>query len=187
MLSTALHFSHHLLKEVLSSGDAAVDATMGNGFDTLLLAELVGQTGQVYAFDIQKQAVDTTRERLIEKDALQQVKLICDSHENVADYLNAPIKAAVFNLGYLPKGDKSIITLPETTKKALDALTQRLLPEGRIIIVSYYGHPGGVNELDQVRHYCESLPQELFNVLNYQFINQKNHPPILFCIERKKQ
>ncbi len=188
MLPTALHYSRQLLKEVLQAGDIAVDATMGNGHDTLLLAELVGVTGFVYAFDVQTQAIEQTKKRLLDTPWEQCVQLIYDGHEHLAYYLpiDTPIKAAIFNLGYLPQSDKSVITLPDTTKKALDALLQRLVPTGRILIVAYYGHAGGEAELQTVRQYCEALPQEVYTVLNYQFINQKNQPPILFCIEKKK-
>lgn len=188
MLPTALHYSRQLLKEVLQAGDIAVDATMGNGHDTLLLAELVGVTGFVYAFDVQAQAIENTKKRLLDTPWEQRVQLIYDGHEHLNYYLptDTPIKAAIFNLGYLPKSDKSVITLPDTTKKALDELLQRLVPTGRILIVAYYGHEGGEVELQTVRQYCEALPQEAYNVLNYQFINQKNQPPILFCIEKKK-
>lgn len=187
MLQTALHFSHTLLKECIQPGNHVVDATMGNGNDTLLLAELVGKTGKVYAFDIQEQAVTTTTERLKEQKLLERVRVIHDGHQNLGDYLETTeeIKAAVFNLGYLPKSDKQVITLPETTKQALDILLKHLARRGRIIIVAYYGHEGGSEELTTVRNYCEALPQKEFNVLNYQFINQQNQPPILFCIERK--
>lgn len=187
MLKTALHYSRQLLQEVLQPGDIAVDATMGNGHDTLFMAECVGKTGFVYAFDIQAQAIESTKARLTDTPFEQRVQLIFDGHQNLALYLpkETMIKAAIFNLGYLPKSDKSIITLPNTTKKALDALLERLAPKGRIVIVAYYGHEGGAEELLTVRNYCEQLPQELYNVLNYQFINQKNQPPILFCIEKK--
>lgn len=187
MLATALHFSHTLLKEVIQPGNHVVDATMGNGNDTELLAELVGKTGKVYAFDIQPQAVENTQNRLIEKRLDTRVNLILDGHEHLESYLGDTevIHAAVFNLGYLPKSDKQIITLPETTQQALDTLLQHLAHRGRIILVAYYGHEGGTEELVAIRNYCSSLPQEEYNVLNYQFINQKNQPPILFCIERK--
>lgn len=189
MLQTALHFSHTLLKEIVQPGDLVIDATMGNGFDTLFLAELVGKTGKVYSFDIQEQALLTTREKLVESGVDTRVKLFLQGHETIGEILNldVPVKAAIFNLGYLPKSDKSIITLPNTTKRALDEILLRLTPRGRLLIVAYYGHDGGMDELSMVRNYCESLPQEQFNVLNYQFINQKNQPPILFCIERKKK
>lgn len=187
MLQTALHFSHTLLKEVVQPGNHVVDATMGNGNDTQLLADLVGKTGKVYAFDVQEQAVQTTKQRLSEQQLAERVQCIHDGHQHLRDYLGKDelIHAAIFNLGYLPKSDKQIITLPETTKQALHTLRTHLAPRGRIIIVAYYGHAGGVEELQKITQYCESLPQEEFNVLNYQFINQKNQPPILFCIEKK--
>lgn len=184
MLPTALHFSHTLLKEVVQPGDIAIDATMGNGFDTRLLAELVGRTGKVYAFDIQEQALTNTRERLAELS--DRAELILDGHEKIAAYVgDQPIKAAVFNLGYLPKSDKSVITLPETTKQAFQQILERLVKRGRLVVVAYYGHAGGEEELAMVEDYCRNLPQERYNVLNYRFINQKNQPPILFCIEKK--
>lgn len=187
MLQNALQFSHTLLKEVITDYDHVVDATMGNGNDTLFLAEAVKPNGQVYAFDIQEQALLKTKQRLVEQGLAEQTKLIWDGHEHLANYLteNEPIKAAIFNLGYLPKSDKTIITLPTTTKQALDTLLYHLTRKGRILIVSYYGHTGGEEELDMINKYCQKLPQEQYNILRYQFINQKNQPPILFCIEKK--
>ena len=105
---------------------------------------------------------------------------------NGHDYVPDAVHAAIFNLGYLPKSDKKIITLPETTEQALQALIQRIVPCGRIILVCYYGHEGGPEELEAVHRFCRQLPQAQFNVLSYQFINQRNQPPVLFCIERKK-
>ena len=188
MLATALHYSHTLLEEIIQPGNHVVDATMGNGHDTELLAKLVGKTGKVYAFDIQRSAVENTKKRLRDADLEDRVSLILDGHEHLGNYLGTTeeIHAAIFNLGYLPKSDKSIITSPQTTKQALDTLLQHLARRGRIIIVAYYGHAGGVDELKTVYDYCSQLPQDRYNVLNYQFINQKNQPPILFCIERKK-
>lgn len=187
MLQTALHFSHSLLKEIVQPGQHVVDATMGNGNDTLLLAELVGKKGRVYAFDIQEQALQSTQKRLDEKALEYQVTLIHDGHQHLENYLGKEeeIHAAVFNLGYLPKSDKKVITLPETTQQALDSCLQHLARKGRIIIVAYYGHEGGQAELTTVANYCQKLPQKEYNVLTYQFINQKNQPPILFCIEKK--
>ena len=178
-----LEMAHDFLAEVVTKEDIVVDATMGNGHDTLFLAKLAKQ---VYAFDIQEQAVTTTKERLLAKGLLPQVELIHQGHETVADYVPDAVHAAIFNLGYLPKSDKKIITLPETTEQALQALIQRIVPCGRIILVCYYGHEGGPEELEAVHRFCRQLPQAQFNVLSYQFINQRNQPPVLFCIERKK-
>lgn len=187
MLETALHFSHSLLKEIVTEGAIVVDATMGNGNDTAFLAALVGASGKVYAFDIQKQAVENTRSKLASLDLAERATLLNQGHETVATILpsGTPLTAAIFNLGYLPKSDKQIITKPTTTKQALDSLLRYLVPKGRIIVVVYYGHDGGQAELDVVHSYCQKLSQESYNVLSYQFINQKNNPPILFCIEKK--
>ena len=185
MLLTALRFSHTLLKEVVQPGDTVVDATMGNGNDTCFLAELVGTSGKVYAFDIQEQALDATRQKLTERSLTAQSELILDGHQYIENYVHQPIKAAVFNLGYLPNSDKTIITLPQTTQQAFNQLLSRLVPSGRLVIVAYYGHPGGQEELAAVSTFCRSLPQAEYNVLQYQFINQKNQPPVLFCIEKK--
>ncbi|EOH94614.1 rRNA methylase [Enterococcus haemoperoxidus ATCC BAA-382] len=187
MLQTALRFSHTLLKEVIQKGDTVVDATMGNGNDTAFLADLVGSTGLVYAFDIQEQALINTEKKLTELGLTDHVSLVHKGHETINRTIpeKTQLTAAIFNLGYLPKSDKQIITKPDTTKKALDALLPRLAPKGRIIIVVYYGHLGGEMELTLVQNYCQELPQETYSVLTYQFINQKNNPPILFCIEKK--
>ncbi|MEG1503683.1 MAG: class I SAM-dependent methyltransferase [Enterococcus sp.] len=185
MLLTSLRFSHQLLKEVVIEGDHVIDATMGNGNDTLFLTELVGKSGQVYAFDIQEQALKNTQTRLAAAD--QQATLFLAGHETIDEKISIdqPIKAAIFNLGYLPKSDKQIITLPETTKQAMGAILKRLTVGGRMIVVIYYGHAGGETEKNEVLDFCQALPQEAYNVLSYQFINQKNTPPILLCVEKK--
>jgi len=187
VLPTALQFSHQLLKEIIQPGDHVIDATMGNGYDTTFLAEQVGEKGNVYAFDIQFQAISATLEKLSHQNLTSRVTLIQNGHEHLGEYLgkSEKIQAAIFNLGYLPKSDKHIITQPETTIQALDALCPHLAKGGRILLVSYYGHEGGYEKLQRLEEYCQGLPQENFQVLTYRFINQKNQPPILFCIEKK--
>lgn len=174
MLQTALHFSH-ILKEIIQPGDQVIDATMGNGYDTLFMAELVGKTGHVYSFDIQNEALISTKEKLDAQVLTPRVSLLLQGHETMEKVIavDQPIKAGIFNLRYLPKSDKSIITLPETTKTAMQALLKRLVVQGRMILVVYYGHAGGETELDMVQAFCQTLPQEQYNVLKYQFINQK--------------
>ena len=187
MLQTALHFSHSLLEEILQLGDHVIDATMGNGYDTVFMAEKIGKTGHVYSFDVQKEALLSTKSKLTEQDLLDRTSLFLQGHETLGTVVDEaqPIKAGIFNLGYLPKSDKSVITLPETTRTAMEEILKRLVPRGRMILVVYYGHEGGEKELDMVQDYCQSLPQEKYNVLKYQFINQKNNPPILYCVEKK--
>lgn len=188
MLQTALHYSHQLLRDVVLPGDTVVDGTVGNGHDTLFLADLVGSQGHVYGFDIQGQAIDTSRQKLTEAGLASRTTLFHQGHETVAQILNSEVivKAAIFNLGYLPKSDKTIITRKETTLVALTSLLPKLAVGGRIIVVIYYGHEGGDTEKDGVMAFVKDIPQREYNVLSYQFINQQNNPPILIAIERKK-
>ena len=180
-------FSHTLVKDIILAGDTVIDATCGNGNDTLLLAQLVGKSGKVLAFDIQQQAIDNTLALLRQNNHEKQVVCIKDSHSNLPNYINydTKIKAAIFNLGYLPKSDKLIITLPESTISAISSIQNYLVPGGRIVIVSYYGHPHGTEELDALIDYLSQLNQDEWTVLQYQFINQTNCPPICFCLEKK--
>ena len=187
MLKTSLRYSHDLLKEVIELGDRVVDATMGNGNDTLFLAQLVGKKGIVYAFDVQEQALVNTKKRLKEYEALEQTKLFLQGHETLDLVIDSKekISAAIFNLGYLPKSDKSIVTNEKTTILALEALLTRLKNQGRIVIVLYDGHEEGKKEKAEILTFVENLSQEVYSVLNYQFINQRNNPPSLICIEKK--
>ena len=98
----------------------------------------------------------------------------------------AALKAAMFNLGYLPRGDKSITTTPASTMLAIQKLFDRLADGGRIIIVVYHGHPGGKTERDVLMEQLSQWPQKEAQILKYQFINQKNDAPFLLCIEKKQ-
>lgn len=176
-----LQMAHAFLEEVVTDEDIVVDATMGNGHDTLFLARLAKK---VYAFDIQEQAVEQTTKRLAEAK-LDNVELLLTGHENVAQYVES-IKAAIFNLGYLPSADKTVITQPHTTIQALEKLCQRLVAGGRIAVMIYYGHAGGDVERDAVLDFVSQLPQQEFTVALYKTINQINQPPFLVMIEKLK-
>ena len=150
-----LELAHDFLAQVITKDDVVVDATMGNGHDTLFLAKLAKQ---VYAFDIQEQALEKTSQRLQEA-GLTNVELLLQGHETVNQFVTE-VKAAIFNLGYLPTADKSIITKPHTTIEALEKLCQMLVKGGRIAIMIYYGHEGGDIERDAVMDYVSQLPQQ---------------------------
>ncbi|WP_081167407.1 tRNA (mnm(5)s(2)U34)-methyltransferase [Lactococcus garvieae] len=175
-----IEMAHKMLSQTVKTGDIVIDATMGNGWDTVFLAEL---TNNVYAFDIQKEAIKSTEAMLSEKRL--QAHLILDGHENIDKYVTQPVKAAIFNLGYLPRTDKSIITRPETTLKALEILKKKLLPQGQIMIVIYYGHEGGQVEKDTVVSWASALPQAEWHVMKYEPMNQIHNPPFLICIEKR--
>lgn len=188
-LDGILPFARKLLEKVIGQGDVCVDGTAGNGHDTLFLAKRVGKNGRVYSFDIQKQALDNTRERLLAENELDQVILIHDGHEKAKQYIDkndyGKIKGAVFNLGYLPGGDKSIVTKPETTICAVEQLFEGLECGGIIVLVIYHGHEEGKIERNEILNYVSKFSQEKAYVLKYEFINQINNPPFIIAIEKR--
>lgn len=185
-LKGIINYSHHLLEECVNVGDTVIDATCGNGNDTLFLSELVGNEGQVLAFDIQEQAIQTTR-HLLEQHSQKNVSLIYDSHAHVDQYIedDQTIGGAIFNLGYLPKSDKTVITKGPSTITALDKILNVLKKKGMVVLVIYHGHDGGKDEKEAVLKHVIQLDQKSFNVLQYGFINQKNNPPFIIAIEKK--
>ena len=174
-----LEMAHDFLAQVITPEDIVVDATMGNGYDTLFLAKLAKQ---VYAFDIQEQALEKTSQR-IQEAGLTNVDLILQGHETVDQFVTE-VKAAIFNLGYLPSADKSIITQPQTTLEALEKLCRMLVKGGRIAIMIYYGHEGGDIERDAVLDFVSQLPQQEYTATIYRTLNQINNPPFLVMIEK---
>jgi len=184
LLKNSLHISHELVGKVVQPGDVVVDATMGNGNDTLFLAELVGDAGKVYAFDVQQMALDNTSRRLQEAKVLHRSELILDGHQNIGQYVPGGIKAVMFNLGYLPKGDHSIGTRAETTITAINHCLELLCREGIVMIVIYYGGDSGFDEKNAVMEYLKTLDCKKYSVLVHDFINQVNCPPIAVCIEK---
>ncbi|MEO0414551.1 MAG: class I SAM-dependent methyltransferase [Verrucomicrobiota bacterium] len=181
-LKTAVAMAHQLVKECISSGDTAIDATLGNGHDALFLANQVGAEGKVIGLDIQSVAVEASRVRL---KAHPQVELHCLGHENLGHFAGSAPRVIMFNLGYCPGADKSIITLPSTTVPALQAASELLAPGGLLTIAVYTGHEGGPAEGDAVTQWAAGLCQDQFAVAQYQFLNQKNCPPYLVAVERK--
>lgn len=188
-LEGILPFARTLLKSAVKPGDITVDATAGNGHDTLFLAEIVAEKGGVFSFDIQKEAIENTRNRLEEHSVLERVTLIHQGHENILSSIperfHGKITGAIFNLGYLPGGDKSVVTKARTTISAIEQLLKIMAREGLIVLVIYHGHPEGKMERDGLLSYVTGLEQKLVHVLRYQFINQKNDPPFIIAIEKR--
>lgn len=186
-LPNALSYSHELLRDCVYPGATVVDATVGNGHDTVFLAQLVGPTGHVIGFDVQAAALAHTQTQLTLTGLTSRVSLHQIGHEHVADYLTeqTTVAGAIFNLGYLPGGDKRLVTTATTTLTAVTTLLPHLPRGGRLILVVYSGHSGGATEAEAVHTYCAALPQETYQVLQYGFINQVHHPPYLLAIERR--
>lgn len=176
-----------LLEDVIELGDIVIDATMGNGYDTKYFAEKVGENGLVYSFDVQEEAIKSTRKKLEKSQLIDRVKLILDGHENMDSYITEGVSCVLFNLGYLPRAKHQIITKPDTTIKAIEKSLEVLKPHGVVSIAIYTGHEGGMDEFNAVFEYVKNLDQTKFNVLNCNFVNQINNPPRLVLIEKKKE
>ncbi len=183
VLQPILTFAHQLLRQTIRLGDTVVDATMGNGHDSVFLARCVGTHGTVWAFDVQADALSATAKRAEAAGIAAQLRLLHRGHEHLAQYVRAPVQAAIFNLGYLPGADKNLTTRADTTEAALNALLPLLAPGGLIVLVIYGGHPQGALEQTAVEAWARALPQQDYAVLRYQFANQINQPPYLLAVE----
>lgn len=185
-LQRVLQYAKSLLTSSIENGEMAVDATAGNGHDTLFLANLVGESGHVYAFDIQQEAIDATKKRLEDSGVTNRASVILDGHEHISTYIQDEVAGAIFNLGYLPGAAHHVITKGNTTIQALEQLLRLLKVGGIIVLVVYHGHEGGKEERDEVLDYVSSLPQKYVHVLRYEFINQQNDPPFIIALEKMK-
>ena len=180
----ALKLSHEHMKANIKEGDTAIDATAGRGRDTLLLSDLVGESGHVYAFDIQKEAIESTS-ALLSENGRCNVTLINESHHLLAEYVDKA-KAVIFNFGFLPGGDHNIYSHPETSLKAIDAALSILDEDGFVSICSYYGGDTGFEERDALLSYLENLDQKKYTVMLQSFHNRKNCPPLFIIIEKNR-
>ncbi len=171
------------LENHIRKGGVVADFTMGNGHDTAWLADAVGEDGHVYAFDIQEDAVASTRARLTEMNLIDRCTLIHDSHANALDYIHEPICAGVFNLGYLPGGDRTKTTLHTSTKIAVEAAISLCDRDGIILVAVYPGHAEGTIEGNMLDEMLAALDHRKFSVSRLRIINSPTSP-FFFAIER---
>jgi SAM-dependent methyltransferase len=176
--------SHLFMRQFVRSGDHVIDATCGNGHDTLLLAELVGPGGRVWAFDIQQQAIDETGARLKSAGHIGSVQLIHAGHETIAEHCAKPVQAVIFNLGYLPGGDRAVITRPESTLAGLQQSLKILGPGGIAAMTIYPGHAGGIQERVLVEEWMTQLPPKLFHVWRMGQVNVPAEAPYFILIQK---
>ena len=170
----------------LREGDIAVDFTMGNGHDTEFLSKTVGERGHVYAFDIQTQAVESTARNLAAAGCPKTYTLIRDSHHKVRDYVRGPIKAGMFNLGYLPGGDKSITTMRKTTLPAIEAAISLLGQDGIVLIAVYPGHAEGEEEGKLITEYLSTLSRYQLCCTQILILNSPTSPFFMLVESRDK-
>lgn len=176
--------AHKLLLDKLKISDCILDATAGNGNDTIFLAKNSPTQAKIYAFDIQQSALNATKVKLQEGAFLEKVSLILASHDKVAEYIKDNIDIAMFNLGYLPGGDHTITTVAETTIAALEKTIALLNVNGIIAITAYTGHDAGAIEYNQLVTFLTNLPVRNFTVGCYAMINHSKTSPVLYLIEK---
>lgn len=185
VIKNSLGQSHDIVAGIVHEGDIVIDATAGNGGDTAFLAGLVGDTGKVYSFDIQEQAIQNTKKKLEMLKLINRVELIKDVHQNMDLYVREKVRTVMFNLGYLPGGDHSIGTKGDTTIEAVTKAMQLVKANGIVSIVVYYGGDSGFEEKDHVMEFIKHIDYKQFTVMKTEFVNQPNCPPILICIEKQ--
>lgn len=177
-----------LLDHKLRDGSVVVDATMGNGKDTLFLCQKVLPKGKVFSFDIQQKAINNTLELLrsenLENQFDSKIQCIHDSHENFRQYIFEEVDVFMYNLGYLPGGDGSIITNPTTTIKSLELALEMLKVGGVISIIVYYGHAGGKEEKSAVEGFLGRISKVEFKVFQGIMPYSDHCPPIMYLIEK---
>ncbi|KAL6213805.1 hypothetical protein ACLB2K_013245 [Fragaria x ananassa] len=187
----ATEVAHSVWRRVVQEGDTVIDTTCGNGHDTLAMLKMVADEsgkGSVYGMVIQEVALQKTSSLLEESVSLKEkelVKLFSKCHSKMREILpDTCVRLVAFNLGYLPGGDKTIITESGTTLKALEVAKDILLPGGLISLVVYVGHPGGWEELQIVRHFVSRLSVEKWICCEYQSSNRSMSPILVFLFKR---
>lgn len=173
--------AHAWLEPVLAPGGTALDATCGNGHDTLFLARAVAPGGAVHAFDLQPAAIERSRRRLGAAATGASLQWYCQDHADLAKALaGTRLDAAMFNLGWLPRSDSDIVTTPASTTAALDAVLTLLRPGARMTIICYRGHAGGASEAAAVQAWLETARAD---VLAREPDNPVPGAPVLYALE----
>lgn len=191
-LPTAVQWSHHIVGPRLRAGDWVVDATAGNGHDSLFLAERVLPGGRVFTFDVQAQAIDKTREHLARHLSIQQlaeVSLHRAGHERMGELLpreaRGRLRAVMFNFGYLPGGDKTVITQEATSLAAVRIALEWLAEDGIMTVVLYPGHAGGREEASAVECLIAALPSMEFEAQRIGYLNFRPSTPFCIAVRRR--
>jgi predicted methyltransferase len=183
-----LELAHKYWKELLRKGDGVVDATCGNGHDALILAQCILQegSGSLFCYDIQEEALQKTKERLsskLEKDLVERVSFFQKCHSNFID-ISCPIKLIVYNLGYLPLGNKEVTTQTETTLKSVESALNLVEEGGALSITCYPGHAEGKKEEEALLSLLEKIPYHKYLVSHHRWLNRNLSPTLLWIQKR---
>jgi len=183
---SARYWAREMIEDAMFEGARAIDATMGNGHDTLWLCELAGECGHVSAFDIQPEAVENTRQRLEAAGFSDRASLFCAGHERMEEFVGEQADAIVFNLGWLPGAEHGVTTQTDTTLRAVNAALNLLKEDGLMTICIYPGHDEGTRELNALLEWGAQLDDRRYDVLLKTYLNQPNHPPRMMAVKKKK-
>lgn len=180
---SALNIIHKIIAEKVQPGDICIDATAGRGNDTLFLAGLVGESGHVTAFDIQQDAVDSTRALLEEHGMSARADVLLKSHSEMDEVCGeGTVSCITFNFGWLPKGDHNIFTNKSTSIPAIEKGLKLLKSGGLMTLIIYYGRETGFEERDALLEYLPTIDNSKYTVIEMPFVNRTNCPPIPIII-----
>ncbi|MBQ8568790.1 MAG: class I SAM-dependent methyltransferase [Oscillospiraceae bacterium] len=181
----ALDIIKRTIAETVHEGDICIDATAGRGNDTAFLCGLVGESGHVTAFDVQQEAVDSTKALLCEKGLSSRADVLLCSHSEMDKYAEeGTVSCITFNFGWLPKGDHTVSTKKETSIEAIKKGLRLLKKDGIMTLIIYYGRDTGFEERDALLEYLPTIDSEKYTVLEMPFVNRPNCPPIPVIIMR---
>ena len=183
---SARFWAREIIENALFSGARVIDATMGNGYDTMWLCELVGESGKVYAFDVQQEAVERTAQKLTTENLISRASLFCLGHEHMAEVVKEPVDAVLFNLGWLPGAEHGVTTQTTTTLRAAEAALQLLKEEAVMTVCIYPGHEEGTREKHALLEWSAQLDDKRYDAMLKTYINQPNDPPLMLAIRKKK-
>ncbi len=176
--------AHELIRDFIKTGDLVIDATCGNGHDTFFLSELVGESGTVLACDLQQLAIDATKDRCRER---QNIEYHLGDHAQVLQSLleeyQSSVSAILFNLGYLPGGDKSLTTTGPATVSAIQLGLQLLKTGGVLSVLAYVGHPGGIDEANAVESFLtKSIDSAELHNIHWPDESRPAMSPLLYVV-----
>ena len=181
--------AHRFVRSVIQSGDLCIDATVGNGHDTCFLCELVGDKGHVLGFDVQSSALQSAQASLVDRRLEGRVTLLNQGHETLgielAQRALPDLKLVMFNLGYLPGSDKSVVTQTESTLEALNQSLDLLAPAGALSVIAYRGHEGGHDESLAVELWVKDLPASSYFCARYErWSKRRGLTPVFFWVRK---
>ncbi|MBA2369992.1 MAG: class I SAM-dependent methyltransferase [Candidatus Protochlamydia sp.] len=191
LFQSHLDLAHNYWRKILCPGQLAIDATCGNGHDTLQLCQLalVGSPGRVYAFDRLEEAIEKTKQRLtaaLLPEQLLHVHLEARCHSQFPSHiLPESIQLIVYNLGYLPGGNKELTTCKETTLKSLEQGLLLISPGGAISLTCYPGHPEGALEEKELQGFLQKLSPLEWSACQHIWLNRRLAPSLLILQKAK--